>query len=178
MDIIKPVDIEISDSERRAAKAVNTGKGYISGTEVMSIAYDIVQKTAPHDQIAATYGLTVKQLAHEITQNKHLQQAIKDVTRSIEEDGSLVVGMQVLLGETLPYVLADNKDPLTEPSIRSRNAKMAIDYLASHQKGKEAKEMAAANQHGMAAGMTINFNVTPGIRGISEAITIEQDKIS
>ena len=84
--------------------------------------------------------------------------------------------MRTLVGETLPYILRDNKDSLTDPSTRSRNTQMALNYLAAEQKAKDAKELAATN-HGMASGMTVNFNVTSGIRGIStpEAITITQD---
>lgn len=139
---------------------------------INSLAYDLVTG-APYQEIYAAYMLTPAQLLREVKTNIHLKQATTSLRDTIRREGSLDVSIKAVLAESLPHILKDNIDPETEPSIRSRNLATLLNYTST--KSKIAADLEKADKGTSATmGVQVVFNASPGIRGISDNVTINQ----
>lgn len=158
-----------------ATQAVTTrSPAHVNAALIPSLAYELAVMTADLPTIAKAYDLTLPELTHELRTNKHLKRAFKEVTEDIAQKGAFYVGVQMVAGQTLPHMLRDNINPLTDPSTRSRNMQILLRHMNDTERTGIAA-VTAQDKGNVGAGMTVNFNVGSGIRGISDAVTITQE---
>lgn len=140
-----------------------------------SLAYDLVTGVE-YKAVCAAYLLDLKQLHHELTTNTHLMEAIRNWRTGIKEQGAFGAAIEAAASETLPHILRDNVSSETEAAVRSRNMKMFMDYKIQREKIK-ADLQKSDKALAPALGVQVNFNVSPGIRGISTpTATINQEQ--
>ena len=132
---------------------------------INSMAYDLVTGVE-YKAVCEAYMLDLKQLHHELTTNEHLKEALRNWKTGIKEDGAFGAAIEAAASETLPHILRDNVDSATEAAVRSRNMKMFMDYKIQREKIK-ADLQKSDKVTSPALGVQVNFNVSPGIRGIS-----------
>ena len=166
LDVTKPEEPKVVAREHEPRK--------LDHASINSLAYDLVTGV-DYKTICAAYMIDMAQLSHELKQNAHLKEAVKSKKNDIATQGAFAAAIEAAASETLPHILKDNTERGTEPAVRSRNMKMLMDYKI--QKEKIAADLQKSDKAGPAMGVQVNFNVSPGIRGISASTaTITQEQ--